>query len=246
MYIKKLIKILVKKLGYRLIKLKTPSDKLKYSLKDTETLMAINNAKGILHLGAHKGTEAEVYNWFGKKVIWIEAIPYIYDQLKENIYSYKNQKAFCALLGDQDDIKKNFNISNNDGASSSVYKFSKNTLSNKYFPNRILKMEKNFSLIMNKLDTIIERNKIIISEYDHWVVDLQGAELLALKGAIKALKDCKTMNIEVSKVDIYEGGDLWDDLKLWLNEKGFFEENNPESVHTDILFKKNIKTKEVI
>ena len=243
MYIKKFIKSLLKKLGYRLIKLKIPTDKLKYSLKDVETLKAINNAKGILHLGAHKGTEAEVYNWFGKKVIWIEAIPYIYDQLRENIYSYKNQKAYCVLLGDQDDIKKDFNISNNDGASSSIYKFSKNTLSNKYFPNRVLKMEKKINLIMNRLDTIIERNKITTSEYDHWIVDLQGAELIALKGAVKALEDCKSISIEVSKVDIYDGGVQWDELKFWLNKQGFYSENDPESIHTDILFKKTKKSK---
>ncbi len=191
MYIKKFIKFILKKLGYRLIKLKKPSDNLKYSLKDSESLKAINNSKGILHLGAHKGTEAEVYNWFGKKVIWIEANPYVYDQLLENIYQYKNQQAYSVLLGDQDDIKKNFNISSNDGASSSIFKFSKNTLSKKYFPNRNLKMEKKILLIMNKLDTIFERNKIIASEYDHWVVDLQGAELMALRGAIKL---CKIVN----------------------------------------------------
>ena len=66
-----------------------------------------------------------------KKAIWIEAIPYLWS-IKRKYLSYKNQKAFCALLGDQDDIK-DFNISNNDGASSSVYKFSKNTLSKNIF-----------------------------------------------------------------------------------------------------------------
>lgn len=239
MYIKKFIKKLLKKLGYKLVKLKSPSENLNYSLKDTETLKAINSAKGILHLGAHRGTEAEVYSWFGKKVIWIEAIPYIYEQLKENIYIYNNQKAYCALLGDQDDVKTDFNISNNDGASSSIFNFSENTLNKKYFPNRVLKMEKKISLIMNKLDTIIERNNILASEYDHWVVDLQGAELLALNGAVKSLKSCKSISIEVSKVDIYDKGVLWKDLKFWLNAQGFSAENNPENFHTDILFKKN-------
>lgn len=52
-----------------------------------------------MHLGAHKGQEADIYEWFGKKVIWIEAIPEIFDQLKDNLYFYNNQKAYCLLLG---------------------------------------------------------------------------------------------------------------------------------------------------
>ena len=96
---------------------------------------------------------------------------------------------------------------------------------------------------MNRLDTIIERNKITTSEYDHWIVDLQGAELIALKGAVKALEDCKSISIEVSKVDIYDCGVQWDELKFWLNKQGFYSENDPESIHTDILFKKTKKSK---
>ena len=82
--------------------------------------------------------------------------------------------------------------------------------------------------------------------YDHWIIDLQGAELLALKGAENSLKHCKSMSIEVSTVDIYQGGVLWAELKEWLNKHNFYQSNKPNNIHTDILFKKNIKTKEVI
>ena len=39
-------------------------------------------SNGILHIGAHRGSEAPIYYWFGKDVIWIEANPKIYDDLK--------------------------------------------------------------------------------------------------------------------------------------------------------------------
>ena len=133
-------------------------------------------------------------------------------------------------------MQLNFYISNNDSASSSLFNFSQNTLSGKYFSNRVLKMKKNISLSMKKLDTILEDQNISLREYDHWIVDLQGAELLALKGAEKSLQSCKSMSIEVSTVDIYDGGVMWEELRLWLEKKNFFPNTKPDKSHTDVLF----------
>ena len=91
---KKLLKKLLRLLGYRLIRIRPQSRPSPFGTKDLDSLRALNEAQGVLHLGAHRGTEAEVYNWFGKKVIWFEAVPYIYDQLNENIQAYSNQKYF--------------------------------------------------------------------------------------------------------------------------------------------------------
>ena len=207
-----------------------------FAKKKIEYLKALNEAKGVLHLGGHKGAEAEVYNWFSKKVIWFEAVPYIYDLLKENTFVYPSQKCFCVLLGDEDYKKKEFYISNNDSASSSLFDFSKNTLSGKYFPERKLEMKKKILLMMNKLDTIIKNYEINIREYDHWVLDLQGSELLALKGAEDSIQYCNSMLIEVSKVDIYEGGVLWNELSEWLKKKDFYPLLVPEKNHSDVIF----------
>ena len=236
MILKKLLKKLLRLLGYRLTKLRPPSKPSPFGTKDLDSLKALNESKGVLHLGAHRGTEAEVYNWFGKKVIWFEAVPYIYDQLKENIQVYSNQSCFCALLGNEDGTKKNFYISNNDSASSSLFNFSKNTLSGKYFSNRVLQMKKNISLPMKKLDTILEDQNISADEYDHWIIDLQGAELLALKGSENSLQYCKSMSVEVSTVDIYDGGVMWEELRLWLEKKNFYPNEKPDKNHTDVLF----------
>jgi FkbM family methyltransferase len=235
---KKLLKKIFLLLGYRLVKLRPQSRPSPFGTKDLDSLKALNDSKGVLHLGAHKGTEAEVYNWFGKKVIWFEALPFIYDQLKENIQVYSNQSCFCALLGNEDGVKKNFYISNNDSASSSLFNFSKNTLNGKYFTNRVLEMKKKISLPMKKLDTILKDQKISANEYDHWVIDLQGAELLALKGSENSLQYCKSMSVEVSTVDIYDGGVMWEELRLWLEKKNFFPNTKPEKSHTDVLFVK--------
>jgi hypothetical protein len=137
-----------------------------------------------------------------------------------------------------DDIKKSFFISNNDSLSSSLFKFSQKTLDGIYHPGVNLKTQDEIILEMSTLDTFVKKNNIDISNYNHWVVDLQGAELLALKGALKSLEFCDSLLIEISKVDIYENGVLWPELKNWLIGKGFYCAAEPLADHTDVLFKR--------
>lgn len=142
------------------------------------------------------------------------------------------------LLGDRDNLKKSFFISNNDSVSSSLFKLSNNTLEGKYFSDTKLKIQDEITLEMSKLNSFVKKNNINISEYNHWIVDLQGAELLALKGAESSLKFCNSLLIEVSKVDIYENGVLWPELKDWLMKRNFYPITEPTQNHTDILFRK--------
>ena len=64
-------------------------------------IKSILNSEGILHLGAHRGKEAETYSWFNKPVLWIEANPMIFEDLTDNIRLYYKQEALNLLLGDQ-------------------------------------------------------------------------------------------------------------------------------------------------
>jgi FkbM family methyltransferase len=238
MFLKQIIKKIFKFFGFKLIKRKKNIFNNFLNIKDKASLISLIDSKGVLHLGAHKGEEADIYQWLGKKVIWIEAIPKVFNQLKDNLYFYSDQEAYCLLLGDMDNIKKIFYISNNDSVSSSLFKFSKNTLDGKYFSEQALKTENEIKLEMSKLDTFVKKNNIDISNYNHWIVDLQGAELLALKGAENSLDFCDTLLIEISKLDIYENGVLWPELKNWLIKRNFYPVTEPLENHADVLFKK--------
>ena len=90
------------------------------------TLPEINmilDCDGIIHFGAHRGQEAEIYDWFKKKVIWVEANPKVFLDLKIKTKQFPNQTAYCHLIADKSNKKFVFNISNNDGASSSIHEF---------------------------------------------------------------------------------------------------------------------------
>src|SRR5690349_24723633 len=84
-------------------------------------------SKGVLHIGAHLGQEAEMYNQLGmEKMIFIEANPSIYDQLVSNIAKYPNAKAIKACISDKDGESVVFNISSNEGQSSSILELGTN------------------------------------------------------------------------------------------------------------------------
>ena len=142
------------------------------------------------------------------------------------------------MLGDKDDVEKTFYVSNYDGGFSSIFNFSKESLNQVYWPENKLKVDKKLNLKMSKLDTILKKNNISASNYNHWIIDLQGGELLALKGAENSLKLCKSIYVEISKLQYYEGGVLWDELSEWLKERDFYPTMVPTENHTDVLFKR--------
>ena len=160
-------------------------------------------------MGAHRGGEAAVYDWFQKKTIWIEANPLIIKDLQDHIYQFPHQRVINALLSDKDGEELDFKISNNDSASSSIFDFGHEST------QKNLKMISNFKLKSQTLDKIVERESIEISEYDFWILDLQGAELLTLQGAKKSLKNCKSILVEISKTDYYINGAKWENLKIF-------------------------------
>lgn len=198
----------------------------------------IKSSTGVLHLGAHKGQEAPRYHKLEKPVVWVEAIPDIFAVLKQNVSSYPDQKALCALLADVDGKQFEFNISNNwEGVSSSIFEFGEYGSGKKsLWPELGLDMEKCITLPSLTLDSLLKANDINPRSYDYWVVDLQGAELLALKGAFQSLVHCKAIYIEVSNVEVYKGAVLWDELKSELMGLGFSPLWDIQIDHDDVLF----------
>jgi FkbM family methyltransferase len=166
---------------------------------------------GILHIGAHYGEEAEKYYKAGARVIWFEGMPEVFDILKKRISGYPNQSAILALLGDSNRLV-DFNVTDNGGLSSSVF-----NLSQKHrFPTKVASR---ISLQMKRLDEIFTTQDI--EDFSHWVVDVQGAELIVLQGAGELFKNCYTLDVEVSTYETYKGGAKFEELDAFLRKHGF-------------------------
>lgn len=170
-------------------------------LMDMKSLLEKYNIKPkeILHIGAHLGEEAGQY-YASKipKVTWVEANPDVLSKLQYNIYRYNNQSLIWALVTDVDDDLINFNVTNYDGMSSSVFQFGEHV---KYSPDTIF--THTLPMRTTTLDTLCRRFEL---KPDFLCMDIQGAELLALKGAKTMLGSVNWIYLEVSTHETYLGG----------------------------------------
>ena len=231
-FFKNLIKKILSKTSWRFKKLYKNKNYV-HQKPNIDVIKTLYNSTGVLHMGAHRGGEAQIYDWFQKKTIWIEANPKIIPDLKDNVYQFPFQKVIQALLSDKDGDYIDFYISSNDSASSSIFEFGKKSI------EQNLKMVSKIKLRSCKLDTIVKNEPIEILDYDCWVIDLQGAELLALKGAMESLRKCKSILVEVSKNEYYKNAVNWEELKKFLNQNDFIQQWEPIEAHSDVLFIKN-------
>ena len=194
-------------------------------------------ARGIIHLGAHRGHEASTYDKLDKPVLWVEAMPDVFSELQTHIQQFKSQQALQGLLSNQAGQTYPFNISNNNGGvSSSLFEFGPYGEGDEsLWPTLDLKMVSQITLSSTTLDELLTKHEVAPNPYDFWVIDLQGAEKLALEGALQSLKHCMAMYIEVSTVEVYKKAVQWDELQSWLREQGFIALWEPELEHDDIL-----------
>jgi FkbM family methyltransferase len=172
----------------------------------------INQGGGVLHIGAHEGQEAEFYFECGVPVIWIEALPQKVEFLVRKLSAFPNQEAHLALLGDSNVHDVEFNISDNNAASSSLF-MPQSSL------NLPFKMTNTILLQMKRLDGIFDAEKL--SGFKHWVIDVQGAELKVLQGAGALLEFCNSLVIEAKRFSNYLDGCTWDEIVVFLKGKGF-------------------------
>lgn len=175
------------------------------------------NITGVLHCGASTGQEAGSYANLGvKNMVFIEAIPDVYEKLKVNLSGYENALAVNACLSDEDGKEVDFNISSNDGQSSSFLQFGthKTAHPDVTFVDQI-------KLTTKRLDTLIEELNLNIHEFNFLNMDLQGAELLALRGLGDYLRYFKYAYLEVNKEELYKGCPHVEDLDMYLMGFGF-------------------------
>jgi FkbM family methyltransferase len=169
---------------------------------------------GAFHVGAHECEELSFYHSLGLKpedVIWVEAIPHKIKEAKDrnipNIYH--------AVVTDKDDDIIDFNISNN-GQSSSVLEFGTHSQEHPW----VVYTDK-ISLQSITINSFFERNSLDGSIYNFWNFDIQGAELMALKGATKFIPYAKAIYLEVNEKELYKGCGLIGEIDEFLSTYGF-------------------------
>ncbi len=172
------------------------------------------NITGIFHVGAHECEELLFYNSFGVKnedIVWIDAVESkVTDATNRGIVNVYN-----ALITDKDDEDVEFNISNNI-QSSSILEFGTHSEEHPWvvYTDKVLKKS-------ITVDTFFEKNDLDASKYNFWNFDIQGAELIALKGATKSLQYAKALYLEVNEKELYKDCALIDEIDEFLSKHNF-------------------------
>ncbi|MEY5043481.1 MAG: hypothetical protein RJA19_708, partial [Bacteroidota bacterium] len=138
---------------------------------------------GVVHVGANTGQERDKYARHGLAVLWVEPIPDVYAQLTQNIQGYDRQLALHALITDVDDQPYAFHIANNQGKSSSIFDLKEHK---EVWPEVNYQSEVTINSIT--LTSLFAREQVDAGRYQAWILDVQGAELLVLKGGLPLLE----------------------------------------------------------
>lgn len=158
---------------------------------------------GVLHVGAHLGEEAADYNAFGcRPVTWIEANPELIPQLTENVTRYRG-RVVQAMVGEVSGDKRPFIVTNN-GQSSSMLELHRH----KQISPEVWEVGRQEHVTITIDDLVDDRS---IPPFNFVNLDIQGAELLALKGAHRCLQQVDYIYSEINTWEIYaECARVWD------------------------------------
>jgi FkbM family methyltransferase len=193
--------------------------------------------RGVIHIGAHEAQEASDYahNQL-EPVLWFEAIPILVERARLNLAQFPNQEIREALLWSKPGQEKVFNLASNDLGSSSVFDFHLHAAS---YPE--VRMSDFLTLVTTTLDVEVSDFSKLTQKVAYLVLDVQGAELEVLKGAVNTLQQFEVIMSEVSTRELYKGAPVYSNLVEWLSDQGFTliaEDLNHQVGWGDALFMK--------
>lgn len=172
------------------------------------------NPKGILHIGAHFGQEMNAYReQTDAPVVFVEAMPETYRELCRRMAYYDRVKCIHACISDVDGQQVTFNISNNEGQSSSLLDFGTHTSEH---PTVVF--TKKIRLQTTTVRSMLRDHHVPAEELDFINIDLQGAELMALRSM--DLRHVKYAYIEVNQKHLYRDCPLVEDIDAHLADYG--------------------------
>lgn len=175
------------------------------------------NPTGVLHIGGSHAEELEAYTQNGiERMIWIEAIPEVFEKMQARLTDYPSAIAINACISDIGGKEVDFHITNNEGQSSSLLALKEHKIAH---PD--VHVVKTIKCTTRTIDGIATSYDIDLFHYDFLNIDLQGAELLALKGMRENLYKINYAYLEVNNKELYEGCALIDEVDSFMKAHGF-------------------------
>lgn len=177
--------------------------------------------RGVVHVGANDGEEIEGYFGLGAgSVLAFEPLKSAYERLMEQWGLDYRVLALPLGLASVNSRSVLF-VSGGDGKGST---FLKEVNSPYTFPSTEIALVRRFDFL-----------PIDVSQFNTLVVDVQGMELDVLAGFGVFLYEFDFLNIECSRVQLYEGEASALEVIDFLSTKGF-QQDSPIEDHNDIMF----------
>jgi FkbM family methyltransferase len=188
------------------------------NILDCEHLRSVAK-RGVVHVGAHEGQEVEPYLRLGfERIVLVEANPEWHDVLLTRFGGDARIKIFNYAICDREGVVDLHVHTSRSGSTE---------------PASILPMRR-FNQIVTTLhtprtirvpgmtlDALFDRHQLRRADYNFMNLDIQGAEMLAFKGAASILPSMDVIISEIALIDLYEGGPLEDDVVAFLGRHGF-------------------------
>jgi FkbM family methyltransferase len=172
--------------------------------------------RGVIHVGAHHGAELEGYLQMGfERVLFIEANPALIPRLKEKADAYSG-KVFVANAAAMDaDGLVMLNLASMDQSSSVLALYRHKEI----YPT--IKEAGQVEVPARRLDTLLVEIGLNPADFNFLNIDVQGAELMVLRGAVQLLGNIQAINTEINLAELYRGGALLGELESFLASSGF-------------------------
>lgn len=178
--------------------------------------LKIDKANVIIDVGANVGNWSAMSESYlkPKKLFMIEPLPELIKQLNLRFNDFYRYTIWQGVF-DESEGTKIFNITTSCSSSSILKPFShisKNISAD-------LTLQKTINVTSSTIDSFCINNNI--SFIDILKLDIQGAELRVLKGAVNVLPKIQYIILEVSFQEIYEGQVLFCEIHNWLSEREY-------------------------
>ena len=170
----------------------------------------------IVHVGGHHAEEFDDYlslDWGSRGVLWVEAMEDASAVIRERIKGRGEQRVVTAVVWSESGARVDFHETSN-GQSSSVLDLHDHSL---HYPDIVVTRSQ--ERVTSTLEELIDWQAM--PQIGLLNLDIQGAELHALKGLGDKIKRVQAIYSEVNVEELYAGCPLLADLDQWLSDRGF-------------------------
>jgi len=171
--------------------------------------------RGIILIGAYDGKTLKRLNLPNTvKTLLIDANPSAVERLQENFANSPNIQVVQAAIANHNDTVT-LHLTSLE-SSSSILPWKQY---GEIYPN--IKEIQQLTLSSRTLDTLLEELNLSPSDFNILILDIQGAELLALEGATQLLNNLDAIYTNVHYQELFEGGALAEEVNQFLTDYQF-------------------------